>query len=96
MRSLSTDETKNILTNKEGYTTIMIGKKNSKDDIPPNKNNSSARRKITGLSLSLVASVIFVVNGILVQYFALNAVDTVGIRSIFQVVFLGIFMKIKG
>ena len=56
----------------------------------------STRNMIVGFLLSLLAATIFVINGIIIQYFTLNSVDTVAVRSFLQICFLGIFLKIKG
>ena len=68
----------------------------SEHDKPITRNNSSFCNSIVGFSLGLLASTIFTINGMLVQYFELDAVDTVTVRSILQVVFLGIVIKLKG
>ena len=59
------------------------------------KKNSALCETSIGFSLGLLASTIFTINGIIVQYFELDAVDTVTVRSIFQITLLGIILKIR-
>ena len=56
----------------------------------------STRNMIVGFLLSLFATTTFVINGIIIQYFTLNSVDTVAVRSFLQICFLGIVIKMKG
>jgi uncharacterized protein with PQ loop repeat len=60
------------------------------------KNTTSIREIIFGFALRFLACTIFTINGILVQYFELDSVDTVTVRSILQILFLGILIKVKG
>ena len=60
------------------------------------KQNSSLWETSIGFSLGFLASTIFTINGIIVQYFELNAVDTVTIRSILQITILGVILKKRG
>ena len=81
----------------EHLQNVLEGPSNkSEEDKSITRNNSSYCTSIVGFCLGLLASTIFTINGMLVQYFELDAVDTVAVRSIFQVVFLGIVIKLKG
>ena len=56
----------------------------------------SRSQKFGGFCLALLASSIFTFNGILVQYYKLNSVDTVTVRSVFQILVLGAILTYKG
>ena len=56
----------------------------------------SRNQKFGGFCLALLASSIFTFNGILVQYYKLNSVDTVTVRSVFQILVLGAILTYKG
>ena len=56
----------------------------------------SRNQKFGGFCLALLASSIFTFNGILVQYYKLNSVDTVTVRSVFQILVLGGILTYKG
>ena len=56
----------------------------------------SRSQKLGGFCLALLASSIFTFNGILVQYYKLNSVDTVTVRSVFQILVLGAILTYKG
>ena len=56
----------------------------------------SRSQKFGGFCLALLASLIFTFNGILVQYYKLNSVDTVTVRSVFQILVLGAILTYKG
>ena len=56
----------------------------------------SIRYTFGGYCLALLASSIFTFNGILVQYYKLNSVDTVTVRSVFQILVLGAVLTFKG
>ena len=56
----------------------------------------SRNQKFGGFCLALLASLIFTFNGILVQYYKLNSVDTVTVRSVFQILVLGAILTYKG
>ena len=56
----------------------------------------SRNKKLGGFCLALLASSIFTFNGILVQYYKLNSVDTVTVRSVFQILVLGAILTFKG
>ena len=56
----------------------------------------SRNQKFGGFCLALLASSIFTFNGILVQYYRLNSVDTVAVRSVFQILVLGAILTYKG
>ena len=51
--------------------------------------------KVTGMTYALIASLIFTFNGILLQYFELQANNVVAIRSIIQIVAVGAVLKGK-
>ena len=68
----------------------------SKDEHFKEKETTVLRENIFGSCLMLFASTIFTINGILVQHFKLDSVDTVFVRSILQISFLGILIKLKG
>ena len=56
----------------------------------------SRNQKFGGFCLALLASSIFTFNGILVQYYKLNSVDTVTVRSVIQILVLGVMLTYKG
>ena len=56
----------------------------------------SIRHTFGGFCLALLAFSIFTFNGILVQYYNLNSVDTVTVRSVFQILVLGAVLTYKG
>ena len=80
MEKFSTEETKPILTDKNG--------KRSKF--------SSIRKTTEGVSLALLASLIFTCNGIIVQYFKLDSVDVIAVRSVLQIMVLALILKMRG
>ena len=80
MENFNTEETKPIL----------------KVDNKPCSTVSSIRKTIEGVSLALLASLIFTFNGIIVKYFKLDSVDVVAVRSILQIIVLALIIKTRG
>ena len=57
---------------------------------------AAIRKVIEGVTLALLASLIFTCNGIIVQYFELDSVDVVAVRSFLQIIVLGLIMLLRG
>ena len=69
---------------------------NSKYEKTTEKGNESFNRTIKGFIYAVIASSIFTVNGTLVKHFKLDYVNTICLRSFFQIVVLGVMIKLKG
>ena len=90
------NESKSLIENEVTNSSEDETINNGKNEMSSKSDNSSTCKNISGFTLALLASTIFTVNGVLVQYFELDPVDTVTVRSAFQIIFLGLFIKIKG
>ena len=97
MTTISDDEeARPLLGNKEDF--VIEGGANSNwiNENTSSPSSPSTSNAIGGFLFSLFAAALFVINGILVQYFSLSSVDTVIVRSLLQIVLLGVLIKIKG
>ena len=96
MKFCNKEESEPLFVAKDGSFEMQETNKNFKVETTLESETESPYKTVKGFAYALLASMIFTVNGTLVKYYQLDVVDTISLRSVFQIFALGLTMKLKG
>ena len=96
MKFCDNEESEPLFVTMDGSSEMQETNSNFKVETIIETEGKSPYKTIKGFAYALLASLIFTVNGTLVKHFQLDFVDTISLRSVFQIFALGLTMKLKG
>ena len=96
MKFCDNEESEPLFVTMDGSSEMQETNSNFKVEKTIETETKSPCNTVKGFAYALLASIIFTVNGTLVKYYQLDVVDTISLRSVFQIFALGLTMKLKG